>query len=238
MRIRAVLLDKDGTLVDLRATWLPAWQGAALALARAAGRPDGFARELVRRLGFDPLTGAFAEASPLAWASNAAIARAWAREPELAGLDVAAIALPHLCDVERYPPRPVGDVAGLLGRLASRGLALGLATMDDEQAAHRTARRLAIDRLLRFVAGADSGHGHKPGPGMALAFCAAVGVPPAETLVVGDTPADLLMARAAGCALAVAVLGGGAPEEHLRPHADRLIEDVHGLEAVLDGLEG
>ncbi len=236
MPIRAILLDKDGTLVDLRATWAPAWLGAARALAAAAGRPEGFALELLGRLGFEPASGALQAGSPLAWASNAAIARALAAEPELAGIEVEPIALAHLRDVERYPPRPVGDLAGLLGRLAGRGLVLGMATMDDECAALATVERLGLGAHLAFVAGCDSGFGHKPGPGMALAFCAATGVPPAETAVVGDTPADLLMARAAGCALAVAVRGGGAEEARLAPLADRLIDDVHGLEAVLDEL--
>lgn len=237
MPIRAILLDKDGTLVDLRATWAPAWFGAARALASAAGRPDGFARELLRRLGFEPESGALGDGSPLAWASNAAIVRALAAEPELAGVAVEAIALAHLRDIARYPPQPVGDLPGLLGRLAGRGLVLGMATMDEEAAAQATIERLGLGAHLAFVAGCDSGFGHKPGPGMALAFCAATGVPPSETAVVGDTPADLLMARAAGCALAVAVRGGGAAERQLAGLADRLIDDVHGLEAVLDELD-
>lgn len=241
MRIRAILFDKDGTLVDLRATWVPRYRAAAAALARAAGRPQPFAQELLRRLGWDPIAGTLAADSPLLWATNRTIAGRWAEEPELrplraAGIDPQALALAELEDEERHPPRPLGDVAGLLGRLAERGLVLGLATMDREAAARRGAERLGIAHRLRFVAGCDSGFGHKPEPGMALAFCAAVGVRPAEVLLVGDSPADLAMARAAGLGLAVAVRSGGAREADLAPLADRVLEDVHGLEPLLDGL--
>jgi len=77
---------------------------------------------------------------------------------------------------------------------------LGMATMDDTETARATAERLNIAGQLAFIVGADDGHGEKPGPGMVLAFCAACGLDPAEVIVVGDTPADLLMARSAGCA--------------------------------------
>jgi phosphoglycolate phosphatase len=239
--IRAILFDKDGTLVDLRATWVPRYRAAALALARAAGRPEAFAVELLRRLGWDPVAGTLAADSPLLWATNRTIAERWAAEPELSrltgnGVDPVALALGELQDEERHPPRPLGDVEGLLARLAGRGLRLGLATMDGEAAARRTAERLGFARHLAFVAGCDSGHGTKPEPGMALAFCAAVAVPPREVALVGDSPADLAMARAAGLGLAIGVRSGGGAARALAPLADRLLESVHELEGLLDEL--
>ncbi|MDW8370945.1 MAG: HAD family hydrolase [Geminicoccaceae bacterium] len=239
--LRAVLFDKDGTLVDLRATWVPRYRAAARVLARAAGRDDGFALELLRRLGWDPAAGRLAADSPLLWATNAMIAERWAAEPELAhlgrgGIDPAALALAELDDEERHPPQPLGDVAGLLSRLAARGLALGLATMDSEAAARRTAEKLGIAPRLAFLAGCDSGHGLKPAPGMVRAFCRAVGVEPEAVALVGDSPADLAMARAAGCGLVVAVRSGGGPPETLAALADHLLESVHELEDLLDRL--
>jgi|GEM_PF-69020 len=237
--IRAILFDKDGTLVDLRATWVPRYRAAALALARAAGRDEAFARELLCRLGWDPKAGTLAAESPLLWATNRQIAEHWARQPELSrlrarGVDPVALALAELEDEARHPPRPLGDVEGLLARLSARGLRLGLATMDSEAAARRTAERLGFARHLAFVAGCDSGHGTKPEPGMALAFCAAVGVPPREVALVGDSPADLAMARAAGSGLAIGVLSGGGTATALAPLADHVFESVHELETLLD----
>ena len=68
---------------------------------------------------------------------------------------------------------------------------------------------------------------------MALAFCAAHGLRPDEVIVVGDTPADLLMARNAGCARAIAVLTGAIPEHVLAPLADHVLPSVQQLESVL-----
>ena len=68
---------------------------------------------------------------------------------------------------------------------------------------------------------------------MALAFCAACGLLPAEVIVVGDTPADLLMARSAGCAGAIAVRTGAAPLHQVRPLADHVLDSVQDLERLI-----
>ena len=234
MSVRGILFDKDGTLIDFRATWLAAYRGAAAELAQKAGLQPSFADELLARSGYDTAADSFSETSPLLWATNAAIARHWADEPELRDLSNAfAIATRHFADEERYPPVSVGDLAALFTTLERRGLALGLATMDSTEKAHGTLATLGLGGRLAFVTGYDGGHGEKPEPGMVHGFCAATGLTPAEVLVVGDTAADLLMARAAGAAMAVAVLTGATPPSILDRHADVVLASVMQLESLL-----
>ena len=232
--LRGILFDKDGTLIDFRATWVPAYRGVAEELAQRLGGDSSLAHVLLERMGYDPALDSFAEDSPLLWATNATIGELWAATPEVAHrLDVHAIVDRHFTDLERYPPRPVGDLAALLQRLRGRGLRLGVATMDDTATARATAARLGIAAQLDFIVGADAGHGEKPGPGMALAFCTACGLAPEEVMVVGDTPADLLMARSAGCARAIAVRTGAAPLGLIEPLADFVLDSVQDLEECL-----
>ena len=237
--IRAILFDKDGTLIDYRATWQAANRAAALDLARASGRGEGFADELLRRLGYEPLTGEFAADSPLLWATNAEIAARWGEAPELEGVsDVRARVERCFADQAAFPPVPVTDLAPLFDRLAARGLKLGVATMDGSAAAEATLDRLSVRDRIAFLAGADSGFGLKPEPGMVFGFCKALGLAPAEVLVVGDHPADLAMARAAGAGVAVAVLTGGCPPAALHGQADLVLPSIADLEAGLDGWAG
>jgi len=234
MTVRGILFDKDGTLIDFRATWLAAYQGAAAELAEIAGLQPTFAQELLARSGYDTAADSFTETSPLLWATNADIAQRWADEPELRHVaDAFTISARHFADEQRYPPVPVGDLAALFTTLDRRGLALGLATMDTTEKAHGTLATLGLAGRLAFVTGYDGGHGEKPEPGMVLGFCAATGLAPAEVLVVGDTAADLLMARAAGAAMAVAVLTGATPRTILDRHADVVLESVMQLESLL-----
>jgi phosphoglycolate phosphatase len=239
MPIRAILFDKDGTLIDYRATWLAANLAAAGDLAAAAGRAPGFADELLRRLGYDPASGVFVPDSPLLWASNAEIAARWSAQPELADVaDVLALVEHRFADQEAFPPIPVTDLAALFDRLAARGLALGVATMDSTAAAEAMLARFALRARVAFVAGADGGFGLKPSPGMVQGFCAAVGLAPAEVAVVGDNLADLAMARAAGAGLAVAVLTGGCPPEALEAAADLVLASIAEIEVGLDRWSG
>jgi phosphoglycolate phosphatase len=61
---------------------------------------------------------------------------------------------------------------------------------------------------------------------MVLHLCATVGLAPRRTAVVGDSPADLRMARAAGAGLTVGVLTGVGGRADLEPLADLLIGSV------------
>ena len=233
-RVRGILFDKDGTLIDFRATWVPAYRGVADELADRLGGGAPMAAVLLARQGYDVAVDEFADDSPLLWETNEAIAAAWAATPEIAGrIDVLEVVLRHFSDLVRYPPQPVGDLEALLARLRRRGLALGVATMDDTAIAHAHLRHLGIADSVDFVVGADAGHGAKPAPGMVHAFCAACGLEPAEVIVVGDTPADLLMARNAGCAGAVAVLTGAMSAHVLAPLADRVLASVQEIEQLL-----
>lgn len=85
------------------------------------------------------------------------------------------------------------------------------------------------------MAGYDSGHGAKPQPGMVTAFAAHLGVAPSRIAMVGDSPYDLVAARAAG-AVSVAVLSGPlgpAARDTMAPLADYILDSVADLPALL-----
>ena len=195
--IKAILFDKDGTLIDFRKTWLAAYRGAAAELAEVAGAAPGFVDALLARHGYDAASDSFDAESPLLWATTRDQAVRWSAEPELRGIDDLEQRLErHFSDLDAYPPVPVVDLAPLFGRLRARGLKIGVATMDSTAAATATLARFAAHRLVDFVTGCDGGHGLKPAPGMVLGFCAEVDVVPEEVAVVGDNLADLRAPRA------------------------------------------
>jgi phosphoglycolate phosphatase len=118
--------------------------------------------------------------------------------------------------------------------MKGRGLTLGIATNDVAASAAGTILRFGLSDYIDFAAGYDSGHGAKPGPGMALAFCAASGLAPGEVAVVGDNMHDLEMGRGAGAGLLVGVLTGTSTAADLAPLADHVIADITLLPALLD----
>lgn len=235
--LRGVLFDKDGTLIDFHRSWMPLYRKAAAMLAGVSGRPE-IAEQLLTDAGYDAALDRCHPASLLAAGTNEEIARQWSRQ---AGADDAATVERVLSMFTLEAPTlsvPVDNLHDALRRLEARGLILGVATMDSLDSANATLARHGIDRHFGFVCGYDSGHGVKPERGMVDAFCAHAGLMPAEILLVGDTPHDLQMGRAASVGRVVGVLTGSSPRDALTPLADAVIESIAELEALLDGWEG
>lgn len=229
--IRAILFDKDGTLFDFHRTWMPGYRSIAHELARG---DESLAVRMLAATGLNPETGTLDPTSALAAGSNAEIAALWSAVADLGAVEAIAARLDAWFGAPgAVMPVPVTDIPVLFDRLAARGLRLGVATMDSHAAAVRSANEFAFHRHLAFIAGYDSGHGHKPGPGMVTAFCGALGIEPGSVAVVGDTPHDMGMARSAGAGLAIGVLTGASPRFELEALADRVIDSIADLEMAL-----
>jgi phosphoglycolate phosphatase len=232
MSIKGIVFDKDGTLTDFHRTWIPAYRHAASHIAEQVGR-EALSTELLVIGGFDEATGRCQPSSPLACGSTAEIARLWSTH---SGCDYPGVLERLEATFERHAasrPVPAADLVGLFTRLRERGLLLGVATMDSEALAHATLARLEVARFVSFVCGYDSGYGVKPAPGMVLAFCRALGLAPSEVAVVGDTPHDIGMGRAARAGLVIGVLTGASLGDALVKDADHVLSSIGGLESVL-----
>ncbi|MFO1058595.1 MAG: HAD family hydrolase [Dongiaceae bacterium] len=232
--IRGVLFDKDGTLFDFFATWVPAYETVA---RLTAGDDAALVERLLTLGGRDPVTGRIDPGSVLGAGTARQLAELWVGA--LGHGDVEALTRAYGEAFHSHgvtSAQPVTDLPALFDRLRARGLRLGLATMDSHAAAEATMAAFGLTGHLDFIAGFDTGHGIKPGPGMVTAFCAAVGLPPAEVAVVGDTPHDLEMAHAAGAGLAIGVLTGASPRARLQTRAHHVLDSIAGLEALLDRL--
>jgi len=234
MTIRGILFDKDGTLLDYAATWLPANRVAALAAARGDAE---LSRHLLVVGGYDPTEERVAGNAVLAAGSNREIAASWMEHLEGWRHDE----LTHLLDTifEEHSGAqsvPVTELRPLLARLRGRALRLGVATNDSRRGAEASLRPFDVLPLLDFLAGYDSGHGFKPEPGMVHAFCVATGLAAAEVMVVGDNLHDMEMGRRAGAGSVVGVLTGNGRRDELAAHADHVIDSILDLEILLETL--
>jgi phosphoglycolate phosphatase len=224
--LKGVLFDKDGTLIDFQLTWGPAIHAVIHALANGDAAK---VRAQAECLHFELETRRFRETSPIIGGATSHYGMAWAQAlgrddfPALRAEIDALAAAACLTSLT-----PVGEPALVLGALGAMGLKLGLATNDAEASARRHLDQLGLSGFMDFVAGYDSGHGAKPGPGMIAAFAREIDAAPAQVALVGDTLHDLDSARAAG-AIAVAVLSGVAGRDELAPHADYVIADIGEL---------
>ena len=232
MRIRGILLDKDGTILDYDKTWIPINREAAR--FAACGDPR-LIDELLAIGGHDPVTNRIEPGCPLAAGSIDEIADLFAAHlghltpPDLvAGIDRI------FCEGGARYAVLIDGVHEAVAALHGGGYRLGIATNDTIGGLKASlSRHRGLLELCEFLAGCDSGFGAKPGPGMVHAFSEQTGLDPREIAIVGDAVPDLEMGRRAGVGLKVAVLSGTSPREVLAPHADLVVGSVRDLPAAL-----
>ena len=107
--------------------------------------------------------------------------------------------------------------AEVIGHLAEKGVALGVATGKGRRGLNRALDRSGIQHHFVATRCVDECHS-KPHPQMILELMDEVAATPARTLMVGDTSFDLQMAQNANVA-SVGVTFGAHPLERLLPHA-------------------
>jgi len=228
-----IVFDKDGTLIEFDFMW------GRLAVSwverlTADADDEGLREELYRSLGYDPYRRRTLPQGPLVTAPEDQLqtivasvlyrhgmpwSEAQSRAQSALGEAIAALPLADLI-------RPAGDVAGLLARLQDVGIRVAVVTTDYRAQTEETLRILGVAHLVDHLVCGDDGLPWKPAPEMLQAACERLGAEPARTAVVGDTVADLLMARQAGAGLKVAVLSGAGDPTLLRVHADVVLRSI------------
>ena len=236
-----IILDKDGTLIAFDHLW-ERW--FALVLDHLGGAIDvrGPHRDqIAATLGCDPETGAWDPRGPLTIASTSELTVL------LAGLLYAhqgmswEDAISRVRTAERKARaalpledlvEPVGNVAARLTGWRAEGMRLAVATTDERDLTMRSLACVGLQGFFDAVVCGDDGIPLKPAPDMVLQICERLSIPPAETVVIGDTAADLAMAREAGTMAAIGVLSGAGTREDLARYTDLIVPDIHHVEIV------
>lgn len=190
---RAVIFDKDGTLLDFDATWNEAVGVAFDQILDAKAKMQAaelFGYDLDRRCVL-PQSAFVSESS-----------------------DVTDDLVADLIDVGEFKQtlneasrRTVVANTGAtetLESLRERGWRLAVATNDSELLAIEHIEALEWEGLFTSIKGFDSGHGAKPGPGMVIAAADDCDALDGLYLMVGDSVHDILAGKAAG-AITVAI---------------------------------
>ncbi|MDB5570310.1 MAG: family hydrolase [Hyphomicrobiales bacterium] len=116
---------------------------------------------------------------------------------------------------------------------AREDVLLGIATGKSRKGVMQLFEKTGWERHFCTVQTAD-GNPSKPAPGMVLAAMAETGAAPHDTVMIGDSTYDILMARAAGVAAIGVAWGYHAPQALLDAGAREIAQDYAALAALLD----
>jgi phosphoglycolate phosphatase-like HAD superfamily hydrolase len=229
--IELVVFDKDGTLIDFDTMWTD-WS-ASLVKDVAAATDPALADPLADALGLDPRTSRIIPGSPMSGTPMGHL-----RELTMDTLrrhGFSQVVVETVVSEAWRPPDPVAlahplaDLGTLFETLHARGIRVAVATSDDRGPTEATIAGLDLAALVDGIVCADDGLPIKPAPDALLHLCGLLGVAPARTAIVGDSPADLQMGRAAGAGLVVGVLSGVGVREELAPYADVILQSIAEL---------
>jgi phosphoglycolate phosphatase len=219
--MRLIVFDCDGTLVDSQATIVACAQAAFVAQGLKPPAPDA-----IRRIVGLSLVEAMLELLP---------EPDWTLASRLAeGYKAAFFAYRSRPDfLEPLFP----GTRELLESLRTRGLLLGVATGKAMRGLRFVLEHHGLESYFVTLQTADL-HPGKPHPAMVLAAMAETEATAQETMVVGDTSYDILMALAAGT-LAVGVSWGNHPAAELMAcGAVRVLDSFAELTDLLPTEEG
>jgi phosphoglycolate phosphatase len=233
-RIKGILFDKDGTLVDFDRTWFSI--GDMLAL-EAAGGDRGKADRLMAQAGFDHAAKRFIPDSVFAAGTNADVVALWYPDLEPT-LRQALVTRFNGITATNGAAKAVAitGVRDALASLHQGGYRMGVATNDSTAGAQQTILMLGISSMFDAAYGYDAVARPKPAADTVVAFCDLTGLHPSEIAMIGDNGHDIEMAHNAGCGLSVGVLSGtGTSETFARARADVVLGSVADLPAYLAG---
>ena len=217
MRLRAVLFDMDGTLLDSAPDFIAVIQ----AMCSAHGLPEADPKAI-----HDVVSGG-ARAMVLA-----------AFDCEADSPEFEALRLEFL---ERYQnhcavlTRPYPGMLELLGDLEKAKLLWGVVTNTPVRFAQPIMEQLGLAQRSALLICPDHVTNSKPDPEPLLLACSQLGLEPGEVLFVGDDLRDIESGRDAGCKTAAVTYGYIHPSDNPRNWgADVIVDSASELRKMLD----
>lgn len=229
---RAVIFDKDGTLIDFDFMW-GTWTLQLAERLKSVTNLDA-RQALCSSYGYDLVHKKILPDGKLTYTSMWRLREMMVEVAQSLGLSENA----SRCAVEEawFVPDPVAlakpftDIRRLFANITRRGIKIAIATTDDRDPTKAMLAAFGVENLVDTMVCADDGIQAKPAPDMVQAICERLAVDPCKTIVIGDTVADLQMARAAGAGYVIGVLSGMGSLASLTPLADILIDNIDSLQ--------
>ena len=226
MTIKAILFDKDGTLIDFADTFFDA---VGDIIHKLSDGDSALAHKLAHATQFDLEKNSCPASSQIVGGTALTIAELWHPHLETnSALELSLVLDAYFDEHTAQSVRAFDFTKPTLSTLGANGVILGVATNDSGSNAINHLEAIGESAAFSFVCGYDSGFGAKPEPGPVEAFAKHANVDITQVAMVGDSINDLLAGKNAG-ATAIGVTSGIASVHELEPYTDHVVEDISKL---------
>lgn len=233
--IKAILFDKDGTLVEIVQLHEPLMVRRAHTIAKLAGKD--IANTVLKFWGIDAVEDEIDIRGPFMTASKAEEKVVATSALYMSGFDWqnASNIVNEAYDIDESQANELSwnvstkGAVELVHTAHANGYILGVATGDTTLRAEEACQVLDISEKMSVILGVDKVKNDKPAPDLVHLFSSLVQIQPEHILVIGDSIKDMKMAKAAGAGLAVAVVSGVTDIDEFSGHADVIIESLEEI---------
>ena len=231
-KAQAIIFDKDGTLIDFDAMW-GNWTLLLADRMKASMNLD-IRQALCARYGYDLVRCKILPDGKLTCTPMWRLHELMVEVVESLGLSPAEAS--QAVDKAWCVPDPVSlakpftDLQKLFTNIHKLGIKIAIATTDDRHPTEAMLEAFGVRKLVSALVCADDGVQAKPAPHMVLTLCERMKIDPGKTIVIGDTVADLQMARLANAGYIIGVLSSVGSLPNLTPLADILIDTIDTLQ--------
>jgi phosphoglycolate phosphatase len=233
-----LFFDKDGTLVDFHHQYATLMEKRCeLMLSHCEGDGEILRKAIGLAVGYDPETREISPFGPLAIGTRSETISAVAevltqygmpREKAHDMVFRAFLQADQELKIEQLV-RPVDGLVSVLSSLRESGLILACLTNDDRRRAQAVLNCLGVSSYFDLVLSADEVTHPKPDPEMFQKACHRLDLHPWHIAFIGDTVADMAMAKKGGAGLAVGVLGGASDRSLLSQEAEVVIDSLEAI---------
>lgn len=238
MKTKAVIFDKDGTLLDFDAYWLKAANHAVCELLKTVGAEDVLLSEIMNALGVkDSITSI---KGALCCGTYAQIGTEIHRVLKNHGYNteekdiVEKTVRAFDSSVEYGEIKPTCDnICEVLQNLKQHGIKLAVVTTDNYFGTVKHLERLGIKDCFCRLYTDDGKYPSKPDPFCIEDFCKKEGLDKSQVVMVGDTLTDVNFAKNGG----IKVICVSKSEENtavLKSKADFVVSDISCVFDVLE----
>lgn len=238
MKYKAIIFDKDGTVLNFEALWVRISELAVTEILTKLNMPLSLLADVLTAFGVEE--GIARIDGILCWGTYHDMSEAMHRTLAANGCPLSREEL-HEVMVESYH-RYIreGDILPICPNLREiflslreKGLRLFLVTSDDMTGALRCLEALGVRDLFEAVYAHDGITPHKPSPDLFRLVCEQNGLSPSDLVMVGDSMVDIRFAKNGGC-LAVGVGHDERNRAILQAGgADLVLPDISYLEDAL-----
>ena len=237
MSVRAALFDKDGTVLDFDALWIPVAISATRVIIDSLKTADLPIERVLKSIGVcdgaSSIKGSFCYGTYRDMAEDmAAVFSEYGYSFDLEMLTKLTVDAYH-ASIKAGEIKPACEgIAELFASLRERGIMTALVTSDGPAMTADCLSALGLTDSFDLVITDDGTHPNKPDPFVINKLCEDYGLDKSEVVMVGDTLADMNFAKNGGiCGIGIAKTEEN--KEILLSATDTVISDISKLLTVI-----